>query len=592
MSQSKIVHTRNKKFHAIAKYLPLAVGAILVIIAVYLSVVNNINTFIARECGGFHEIEDVAYTERADENAPLGIVQEYRMTLTEFPGENTPHLAFYARHQYVRVWIGDELVYSLMPAEENMIGKTVGLNWVMVHLQNHDLGSEVLVEITPVYESAVDNEPDFFIGSELGVYKNQLATDMPQIFLAIASMLTGLVFLVFGLVNLIRSKSEQGLVPLGIFAIIIGLWRMTDIRFTAFALSDRPVLLAYLSIATLMIAIVPLHLYTVRNEKRRFLAYGYSIATSLVCLVQIILQVFQVKDFRETLTLSHIMIVVGVLSIIASAVINRKAHKLDSFLDKFLPLIFIVGVSIDVIIYFAADSSYNLLFSILSVVLFVGISGGRTVYDHLHQEKLLAEREVELTEARVAVTLSQIQPHFLYNALNSIAELCREDPEQARTATVDFAEYLRVNLKSIQTKRLVPFIDELTHIRRYLDLEKMRFDERLNIIYDIRATDFVLPQLSIQPLIENAVKHGVGQKEEGGTVTVSTREENDSFHIIITDDGVGFDVEAALNDGGVHIGLENSRNRLRTLCNGTVEITSEIGKGTTAIIRIPKEKNK
>jgi len=586
----------KKRFAAVAKYLPLAVGAILIIIAVYLAIVTNIELTVARECGEFHEIEDYTVVEREAENTPLGIVQEYRMTINDFPGENTPHLAFYARHQYVRVWIGDELVYTLMPSDENGIGKTVGVNWVMVHLQNHDLGKEVLVEITPVYASHSDRIPEFYIGSELGVYRNQLAEDLPQIFLAVAAIIIGIVFAIFGIWGLLRKKGEprtHGLVPLGIFAIIMGVWRLTDIRYAAFVLPDKPILLAYLSIATLMLAMIPLCLYAARNDKHRFLPYGYSIATSLVCLVQIVLQLLGVKDFRETLTLSHVMIVLGIVCIVANVVMNYRYHKKDTekgIVDRFLPFIFTVGVAIDVVIYFAADSSHNLLFTILSIVIYVGVSGGRTIYRSLQHEKQLAQKEVELTEARVAVSMSQIQPHFLYNALNSIAELCVQDPMKAREATVDFAEYLRVNLKAIQQKALVPFMDEFVHIRRYLDLEKMRFDERLNVIFDIRATEFILPQLSLQPIVENAVKHGVGEKEEGGTVIVSTREESNCFLITIEDDGVGFDVEAVKNDGKVHIGLENSRNRLQTLCGGTLEIESKIGEGTTATIRIPKEK--
>lgn len=581
-----------KRIQAVgAKYLPLIVGLFLVIVAGYFFAINDITLATSRDCGDFTAITDYTVTEKQAEDAPLGFVQEYRMTLNEYEGESTPHLIFYARHQYVRVFIGDELVYSLMPSEENHIGKTVGLNWVKVHLKNTDLGKEILVEITPVYASHADRVPEFLLGSELGVYQHQLRTDMPQIVLGVVAILMGLIFVFFGLLRKFQKKPENTLVALGLFSAIIGLWRLTDIRYAAFAFSEHPVLLAYLSIATLMMCIVPLCRYSARNHKHRHLTDGYSIVTSLVCLAQIVLQLSGIKDFRETLTWSHIMIVAGVVCIVIGALINRKYIRRDvPLVERLLPIVFASGVMIDVVIYFVVDSSYNLLFTLLSLNIYIGISGVRTIYNYLHQEKLLAQKEAELTEARVAVTLSQIQPHFLYNSLNTIAELCYEDPMKARTATVDFAEYLRVNLKAIQTKTLVPFTDELAHIRRYTDLEKMRFDERLNVIFDIRATDFVLPQLSVQPLVENAVKHGVCEKEEGGTVTVSTDEQEDCFRIIITDDGVGFDADTVENDGQVHIGLTNSRNRLADLCGGTVEITSGKGKGTTATIRIPKEK--
>ena len=201
----------------------------------------------------------------------------------------------------------------------------------------------------------------------------------------------------------------------------------------------------------------------------------------------------------------------------------------------------------------------------------------------------IMNQEKELTESRVAVMLSQIQPHFLYNALSSIAELCRENPAKARTSVLDFAEYLRGNLKSLQTKRTVSIDDELSHVRRYLSLEKMRFEDSLCVVYDICATGFYLPQLSVQPLVENAVKHGVGESEGGGTVTIRTWEDTNSWCVAVEDDGVGFDPDEAAHDGQIHIGLENVSNRIAGLSGGTLTVTSQKGHGTSAVIRIPKE---
>ena len=202
------------------------------------------------------------------------------------------------------------------------------------------------------------------------------------------------------------------------------------------------------------------------------------------------------------------------------------------------------------------------------------------------------EMQRELYESRVAIMVSQIQPHFLYNSLTSIAMMCSIDPETAQEATITFADYLRGNMDSLKQKTPVPFERELEHLKKYLYIEKLRFGDDLNIAYDIQATDFVLPQLSIQPLVENAVKHGVGMKREGGTVTIATRETADAFEIIISDDGVGFDAEAVKDDGRSHIGMDNVRRRLREMCGGEVVITSTVGKGTTATVILPKEHNR
>ena len=208
-----------------------------------------------------------------------------------------------------------------------------------------------------------------------------------------------------------------------------------------------------------------------------------------------------------------------------------------------------------------------------------------------HYTKEVARSEKELYDARVQIMVSQIRPHFMYNTLSSIAMLCEIDPDAAQEMTITFAKYLRENMDSLKQTKPVPFTKELEHLKKYLYIEKIRFDERLNIEYDIQTTDFELPQLSIQPIVENSVKHGIGKKEEGGTVTIATRETDTAFEVIISDDGVGFDVNAPKNDDGrSHIGMENIKKRLKDMCNADIVIESEIGKGTTARVIIPKTK--
>lgn len=198
--------------------------------------------------------------------------------------------------------------------------------------------------------------------------------------------------------------------------------------------------------------------------------------------------------------------------------------------------------------------------------------------------------EKELYEAKVAVMASQIRPHFMYNALTSIAMMCTIDPETAQEATVTFAKYLRENMDSLKQKAPVPFVHELEHLKKYLYIEKLRFGKKLNIEYDIQADDFVIPLLSVQPLVENAVKHGVGMKKKGGTVKISSRETDTAFEVIISDDGVGFDTSAERKDDGrSHVGMENTRTRLKEMCGGEVIIESTVGEGTAARIILPKE---
>ncbi|MBQ9871493.1 MAG: histidine kinase [Eubacterium sp.] len=220
--------------------------------------------------------------------------------------------------------------------------------------------------------------------------------------------------------------------------------------------------------------------------------------------------------------------------------------------------------------------------------------------DHYMREniRIAGEREraeKERFEAEVQVMVSQIRPHFVYNTLSSIAILCDIDPKTAKEAAITFAKYLRANMDALKQKAPVPFEIELEHLKNYLYIEKLRFADALNVEYDIQTTDFELPILSIQPLVENAVKHGVGMKKYGGTVKIVTKETDTAYEVVVSDDGVGFDPEEARirqetkSDGKSHVGMENTKKRLKEMCGADIVIESRIGEGTTARVIIPKD---
>jgi len=212
------------------------------------------------------------------------------------------------------------------------------------------------------------------------------------------------------------------------------------------------------------------------------------------------------------------------------------------------------------------------------------------VYATVSQEYELAREKAENESQKNAIMTSQIQPHFLYNTLTTIAFLCKTDPDNAEILTKKFSKYLRTNINFLSTKDDVTFQKELETVQNYLEIEKYRFEERLNIHYDIKASDFNLPMLSVQPIVENAVKHGICKKAEGGNLYISTREDENYNYVVVEDDGVGFNPGEKPNDGKIHVGMENVKKRLvASGCDMIVE--SEIGKGTKITIKIPKEED-
>ncbi len=197
-------------------------------------------------------------------------------------------------------------------------------------------------------------------------------------------------------------------------------------------------------------------------------------------------------------------------------------------------------------------------------------------------------RQKELQAQRNALMLSQINPHFVYNTLSTIAAMCDVSPKQAKSLTIDFSQYLRRNIDSMTSDTLIPFDRELEHVECYLKIEKTRFRERLNIIYAIQCRDFQVPPLTVQPLVENAIKHGITKRAEGGTIKICTFEEDTSYVVEIIDDGVGFEAQSA----EMHVGLENVKSRLAMTCRGDLTVKSTPGIGTRVYIEIPKRGNR
>lgn len=205
------------------------------------------------------------------------------------------------------------------------------------------------------------------------------------------------------------------------------------------------------------------------------------------------------------------------------------------------------------------------------------------------KERAAKRAEKELAELRIDVMLSQIRPHFLYNSLTAIRQLCDTDTTQAKESILDFSRFLRANMNSLTTKEPIPFERELEHVRSYLNLEQQRFGRRLKVIYDINSREFKLPTLTLQPIVENAVRHGIRMRPEGGTVKIYTEEQEDDNVIQVFDDGEGFRISVSGGEERSHIGIANVKRRLEEQCGGTLTIESG-SQGTKVTIRIPKRR--
>ena len=226
----------------------------------------------------------------------------------------------------------------------------------------------------------------------------------------------------------------------------------------------------------------------------------------------------------------------------------------------------------------------------LSAPIDVGIA--LKVWNALRIELKLEEQKRLLLEARLDALQRQINPHFLFNTLNSIASLVRLKPETAREMVVKLANILRALLKDHDT--YVPLIEELSFTDDYLDIEVVRFGaDKLRVEKEIdpRTLSVLVPSILLQPLIENSIKHGLEPRLNGGTVTLRSRLDGDRVLIEVADDGVGMGNKpaSALRRSGAGIGMKNVQERLEVLYGNQARFTvvSNPGRGTLISIEIP-----
>ncbi len=205
------------------------------------------------------------------------------------------------------------------------------------------------------------------------------------------------------------------------------------------------------------------------------------------------------------------------------------------------------------------------------------------------QEREIARQQREIAQERTSVMVLQMRPHFIYNTLMSIHSLCRLDPRKAQQVTEDFTQYLRRNFNAVAGSNSISFSAELEHTRAYLAVEQVRYEEMLLVEYDTAFTQFRLPPLTLQPIAENAVKHGINPYSDPLSISIRTRHTDSGSRypvteIIVEDTGPGFDPS---DEDKPHITLENIRQRLEMMCSGSMTIKPREGGGTVVTVTIP-----
>lgn len=343
-----------------------------VIFAVCTIALKDNTVYSARDVASYKTVENYTVKEIADSSAPIGVRKEYTWQIGEIDN-NESCLIFYVVHSFAEVRLDGELVYSLTGNDNSWSGKSPSSNWVVVQLYPSDVGKTATVTVTPAYKSVQSREMDFNIGSRYAVFMHRLAIDLPQIILSSLCILMGILLIIVQIGFLVKKRtSSVGMLYLGIFSLLLGIWRITDTRFSPIIFKNSAAALGNVTLAALFIMAIPLLLFI--NEKYtgkfRLLLPGLTIANCASALGALICQVTGIADLRETLVACHIMLIADIVALLF--VILTAAYK-GAQIKNTVPfmLLLVAGAVFDFIYYYSKDTSSSMVFVTIAFLVYI-----------------------------------------------------------------------------------------------------------------------------------------------------------------------------------------------------------------------------
>lgn len=564
----------------------LCIIGVLIIMVLLLSAIAKNTVVKIRDDGDFKMVESITYRKAAKEDAPIGLVCEHRFTLDDVSEADT--LSFYVNHHNIDVYIAEECVYSVSKA--GGVFKTTGGIWTMIPLEEEDSGKEVRVVLSPIYKDYQNEMPNFFIGSKLAVYTHTFYHACPEIVLSLCTIMAGVFLLCLGIYQSINKKYSLRIYSIGVLAISAGVWRFTYGRFAYLLFPNHTIFMFTLSVISLMIvSLSMLNCVDAKANKKLAKVVKYcSFSYCAVFTVQLFLQFTGILDLRQMLKIVHVVIILSAVILCVSSVsegIQQFSKDKTTNVHNYT-WILSIGTVTDLLLYYFAETSVGMLFTLGAILLFSMLEGAKQLMIYSKQKSDFEEMKSKLALSRTTTMMSQIRSHFVFNILNAISGMCKYDPEKADETVVRFARYLRNNINIMENDENIPFETDLQQLEDYVILEQVRFGDKIEFYTDIEVDDFMIPPLILQPVVENAIKHGISKKLTNGTIILKTREFDGKIIITVEDDGVGFDMDELAKTGSV--GLKNIKFRLEHLVNGTFDILSEKDKGTIVTITIPR----
>ena len=521
---------------------------------------------------------------------PAGQVTHMENTLPQ-DWEDGMYLCFRSAQQSVRVFVDGEQIYEYDTSGSRRFGKSTPSAWNFVLVPSGAAGKRVSIETTSPYQQSSGKLNMVFYGEFSAVELYVINQRLPQFIISIALVVLSLILFLASFCLLKSREMRHILHSLSFFILLVGVWVYGESKMPHTFMSVRLMESIAVYFALCILPIPYLEYMRCRMSPRHQKGNKVLLFAALAnVLASTLLQLFQIKDLIELLPSTHAIIVLtAAYAIFAIWSDRRKGVKIGDRLEVGGFIFLVICIFVELSLFY--QSQYNRTGELvpLGLLVYLTMLSISTVRALVRRSAEAAELDRKLQENRVQLLISQIQPHFIYNTLGAIQTYIKKSPDIAYKMVQDFSDYLRMNLQSLTNPGTVSFADELRHVRAYTDIELIRFQNRVQVVYEIETEDFQILPLTVQPLVENAIKHGVCKKVEGGTVWIRTQELEQEFRITVEDNGVGFDCKEGKNQQD-SIGLSNIQHRLKLQMNAVVEISSVPGEGTKVTVIIPKEK--
>ena len=353
------------------------------------------DSVVMRTDDSYEIVNDYEFSTYDDETAPIGVVQEYKWVLGNIP-KHDACVTFYLIHQEVEVYIGDELIYSLKRPTEHNFSKTTGCLWPQIFLYEEDAGKEIRILVRPIYQSSLRNHLTIYLGDHSVILDTLVERNIPILVISLFAVLVGLAFLIFIFYNIKNVEIDRSIFMLGIFSILTGLWKISDMEAATLIFHDSLVMSA-ISIIAISLALVP-YMYFIQRQfqhSNRFIWDLLCIIISVITIGLTLLQLFGIADLRETLTICHGTAIFGIIFILLTLMKEARQGKFSPKLKltAVCCALCMIGAIVDLTIYYTSGNSGNMLFCLVAFLFYVIAMG----YVTLKETKQLMDRGQEAT---------------------------------------------------------------------------------------------------------------------------------------------------------------------------------------------------